>query len=94
MSFAGTKEVEPKAWTEAKRYRFQMQNQGNHSDQSQQEQTARWTNHNSLQLHVTRSKREENDMYMVRLVLVLLLIGWKTGASLLSQSQREAIAIT
>ena len=57
MSFAGTKEVEPKAWTEAKRYRFQKQKQGNHSDQSQQEQTARWTNHSSLQLHVTRSKR-------------------------------------
>ena len=31
---------------------------------------------------------------MVRLVLVLLLIGWKTGASLLSQSLSVAIAIT
>ena len=53
------------------------QNQSNYSDQSQQEQTAPWTNHNSYQLPVTRSKRGKNHAYMVRLVLVLLLIDWK-----------------
>ena len=35
---------------------------------------------------VTRSKRGKNHAYMVRLVLVLLLIGWTTGPNLLSQS--------
>ena len=69
------------------------QNQSNYSDQSQQEQTARWTNHNSYQLSATRSKRGKNHAYVVRLVLVVLLIGWKTGASLFSQSLRVAIAI-
>ena len=39
-------------------------------------------------------KGRKNHAYMVRLVLVLLLIGWKTGASLLSQSLSVAIAIT
>ena len=43
---------------------------------------------------VTRSKRGKNHAYMVRLVLVLILIGWKTGASLLSQSLSVAIEIT
>ena len=53
------------------------QNQSNHFDQSQQEQTAPWTNQNSQQLPETRSKRGKNPAYMVRLVLVLILIGWK-----------------
>ena len=66
----------------------------NNCNQSQQEQTARWTNLNSQQLPVTRSKRGKNHAYMVRLDLVLILIGWKTGPSLLSQSLRVAIAIT
>ena len=69
------------------------QNQSNYSDQSQQEQTALWTNHNSYQLSATRSKRGKNHTYVVRLILVLLVIGWKTGASLFSQSLRVAIAI-
>ena len=38
-------------------------------------------NQNSYQLPVNRSKRRKNRAYKVRLVLVLLLIGWKTGAS-------------
>ena len=65
-----------------------------YSDQSQQEQTARWTNHISKQSPATRPERGKNDVYMVRLVLVLLLIGWKTGVSLVSQSLSVAIAIT
>ena len=70
------------------------QNQSNYSDQSQQERRAPWTNHNSWQSPVTRSKRGKNHAHVVRLVLVLILIGWKTGASLLSQSLSVAIAIT
>ena len=70
------------------------QNDSNYSDQSQQERTAWWTNHNSLELPVTRAKGGKNHAYMVRLVLVLLLIGWKTGATPLSQSLSAAIAIT
>ena len=70
------------------------QNQSNYSDQSQQERTARWTNHSSQQSPVTRSKRGKNHAYMVRLVLVLLLIDWKPGATLFSQSLSVAIAIT
>ena len=46
------------------------------------------------QLFETCSKRGKNHAYMVRLVLVLLLIGRKTGASLLSQSLSVAIPIT
>ena len=42
----------------------------------------------------TCSKRGKNHAYMTRLVLVLLLIGWKTGTSLLSQSLSVAIAIS
>ena len=72
----------------------EKQNQSNYSDQSQQKQTAPWTNHNSKQLPVTRLKRGKNHAYMVRLLLVLLLVGWKTGASLLRQSLSVAIAIT
>ena len=72
----------------------EKQNQSIYSDQSQQKQTAPWTNHNSKQLPVTRSKRGKNHAYVVRLVLVLLLIGWKTGATLLSQSLIVAITIT
>ena len=33
-------------------------------------------------LAITPSKRGKNHAYMVRLVLVFALIGWKTGASL------------
>ena len=39
-------------------------------------------------------KARENRAYMVRLLLVLLLIGWKTGASLLRPSLSVAITIT
>jgi len=46
-----------------------------YSDQSQQEQAARSTNHNSQQLSVTRWKRGKNQAYMARLDLVLILIG-------------------
>ena len=71
------------------------QNQSNYSDQSQMGQTAGWTNHNSKHLAVTCSKRGKNHayMHMAWLVLVLLLIGWKTGASLLGQSRSVSIAI-
>ena len=68
------------------------QNQSNYSEQSQQEQTAPWTNYNCRQSPVTRSKRGKNHAYMVR--LVFLLIGWKTGATLLNQSLSVAIVIT
>ena len=64
----------------------------NYSDQSQQEHTALWTNHNSQQLTATRAKHGKNHAYVVRVVLALLLIGRKTGASLFSQSLRVAIA--
>ena len=45
-------------------------------------------------LSETCSKRGKNHAQMARLGLVLLLVGWKTGASLLSQSLSVAIAIT
>ena len=48
---------------------------------------------NQSQFLATRSKRGKNHAYVVPLVLVLPLIGWKTGASLFSQSLRVAIAI-
>ena len=36
----------------------------NYSDQSQQEQTTRWTNHSTQQLPVIRSKRGKNHAYV------------------------------
>ena len=45
-------------------------------------------------LSLARSALRKNHVYKVGLVLVLLLIGWKTGASLSSQSLSVAIAIT
>ena len=66
-----------------------------YSDQSQQEQTARWANQNSWQLPATCSKRGKNRAYEVRLVLVLvlLLIGWKTGVSRIFKPNTKHIAI-
>ena len=49
------------------------------------------TNHNSSK-RVTCSKCGKNHACMVWLVLVLILIGWKTSASFLSQSLSVAIA--
>ena len=51
------------------------QYQSNHSDQSQQEQTAQYTNQNSYQLPVTCSIRGKYHAYKLRLALVFLLIG-------------------
>ena len=63
------------------------------------------TNHNRSRQHneciripsnlpVTCSRRGKDHAYKLRLVLVLLIIGWKTDAIFLSQSLRAAIAIT
>ena len=48
--------------------------QCNYSDQSQQEQTARWNNQNFWQLPVSCTKRGKNRAHKVRLVFVLALI--------------------
>ena len=53
--------------------------QGDYSNQSQQQQTARWTNQYYSQLSIICWKRGKNRPYMVGLVLVLLLICWKNG---------------
>ena len=52
------------------RFSNDRRNQSNFSDQSQQEQTVRWTNQNSSQLPVIRSMRGKNRTYKVRLFLV------------------------
>ena len=72
---------------------WKKQHQSNNSDQSQQEHTARWTNQKCWQLPVNCSKRGENRVHQVRLVLVLPLIAWKTGAKFLSSSLSVTIAI-
>ena len=69
------------------------QNQSNYSDQSQQEKQLNKPITIPSNYLETCSKRGKSHTHMVRLVLVLLLIGWKTGASLLSQSLSAAIAI-
>jgi len=56
------------------------------SDQSQQEQTAWWTNQNSYLTPVTCSQRGKNGAYKVRLVLVFLLTGWKNWHKILKLS--------
>ena len=53
--------------------------------------TARWTNQNSKQIHEAGAKRGKTRASKSRLVLVLLLIGWKSGAILFSQSQNVAV---
>ena len=73
-------------WLSKKQY------ESNYSDQSQQEQRARWTNQNSLQLTVICLKRGKNRAYKVRLVLVFPLIAWKIYQRILSQSLSVAIA--
>ena len=47
----------------------------------------------SLAIISNSLKARENHAYLVRLVLVLILIGWKTGASLFGQSLRMTILI-
>ena len=51
--------------------------------------TAHWANQNANQLHVAGAKRGKIRAYISRLVLVLLLIGWESGASFVNQSQSE-----
>ena len=68
--FLWTDQSKGERWLVSKTYLFFIerftndcrtnQNQSNYSDQSQQEQTARWTNHISYQLTVPRSKRGQN----------------------------------
>ena len=72
------------------------QNQSNYSGQSQQGQTARWTNQNSWQLVCNLLKAREKSRVHGALGFGFgsHCIGWKTGASLLSQSLSVAIAIT
>ena len=77
---------------------FQMtvgknQYQSYYTDQSKQEETARWTNQNSEQLPGTCSRRGKNLAHKVRLGLALLLIGWKTGATFLSHALDVTVVI-
>ena len=70
------------------------QHRENYSSQSEQEQTAHWTNQNSWQLLVNFAKRGKNRKCELRLVFALLLIGWKTSVRFLNQSRSVTIAIT
>ena len=54
-------------------FEIQNQNQTNYSGQSQQTQTAQWTNQNTKQIHATGVKRGKTPMSKSQLVLVLLL---------------------
>ena len=57
-------------------------------NQSQKAQTIQWINQNSFQIHVADAKRGKTSARESRLVLVSLLFGWQSGASIiLSQSQ-------
>jgi len=48
-------------------------------------QIIKWTNQNTKKLHVADAKRGKTRTSDSRLVLVLLLIGWKGGANFLNQ---------
>ena len=50
-------------------------------------QTAQWTNQNAKQIHETGAKRGKPRASEARLVLVLHLIGWESGARFINQSQ-------
>ena len=64
------------------------QNPSNHSDQSQQTQTTQWTNQNTKKVYVKRGKMRACNS---RLILLLLLIDWESGASFVNQSQSEVM---
>ena len=53
----------------------------------------KWTNQNTKLFHVADAKCGKTRPSESRLVLVLLLIGWKIGASFLNQSRSEVNAI-
>ena len=59
----------------------QNQKQNNYSIQSQREQNTKWTNHKSKQTQVISVKRWKTRASKSRLVLVLRLIDWESGAS-------------
>ena len=64
------------------------QNQSNHSDQSQQTWTTQPTNLNSKQIRVTDVKRGKlTPASRSLMILALILICWKGGASFFNQSQ-------
>ena len=69
------------------------QYQSSYSDQSREEQTARWTSQNSQQLPAPCSKRVKIERTSCDWLCFFLLIGWKTNARFLSQSLNVAIAI-
>ena len=50
-------------------------------------QTTQRAYQNSKQIHVTGAKRGKTRAAKTRLVLVLFLIGWESGASFFNQSQ-------
>jgi len=62
------------------------QTQSCHSGQSQGTRTIQWTNQDSKWFHAADAKRGNMCANESRLILVLLLIKWKSGASFLSQS--------
>ena len=67
--------------------RFSIEWQSNYNGQSQQTKTTQRTNENSKQIHITSAKRGKTRATKSRFVLVLHLIGWEGGASILNQSQ-------
>ena len=62
------------------------QNQSNQASQSQRTQTVQWANQSSKLLHMADAKCGKTCASKSRSVLVSLVIGWKSGASFLSQS--------
>ena len=68
----------------------QNQNQSNHSIQSQWEQNTKWTNHKSKQIQIIWVKSGKTCVSKSRLVLVLHLIGWESGASFFNQLESMA----
>ena len=60
-----------------------------YSGQSQQTQTAQWTNQKLKEIHVTDAKCGKMRANEAWLVLFLLLIDWEDGACFAGQSQSE-----
>ena len=54
-------------------------------------QTVQWTNQNAKQIYVAGAKRGKMRPSKSGLVLVLLLIGWESGARFFNQSQSVAV---
>ena len=75
--------------SEKRSFLLKDQNPSYHSDRSEQKLTSSLANEDSKVNQANCLKRGKTQVTKSRLVLVLHLIGWESGASFLDQSQAK-----